>query len=174
MIGVTDAIGLTTRRSTGLQHLGATPCAAWSALARARRLSTRARRGGQDLMRRPSRAWKVQDTKEARRQAADRPESGAGRTTASVNNGLSCSTPWIRLDWPRRPRERSSTGRLPFVGFAVSFPRADQREPVEYKVNPVFLTNVFGWDGEDEDESRVTRLRASGRRSHRIRSGRGS
>jgi hypothetical protein len=48
------------------------------------------------------------------------------------------------------------TPEIPILGYAVVFPRSDKAEPVQYRVNQVFLDQlikVVNDEDEDEDEA---------------------
>ncbi len=48
--------------------------------------------------------------------------------------------------------EAREDAQVPFVGFAISFPRSELATPVEYKVNEVFWEQEYGVLDDDSDE----------------------
>jgi hypothetical protein len=95
-------------------------------------------------------AWEMRPNKKAGAKPPTTPSGRAERFRRSVNNGLLLvyplsATPWLKT------HEGEDLSNEPFVGFAVSFPHSAGAKPLEYKVNPIFLKNVFGWDGDDDE-----------------------
>lgn len=89
-------------------------------------------------------AWEQRPNKKPDAKPPTQPSGRAERQRRPVNNGLLLLYPLSAEAW----REEAADEE-PFVGFAVSFPASDAAEPLEYQVNPVFLKNIFGWDGND-------------------------
>ncbi|MGY0537979.1 Z1 domain-containing protein [Nocardioides sp. YJ-D4] len=92
------------------------------------------------------RAWKQRPNKKPTAKAPTQPSGRVERQRRSVDRGLLLLYPLNAAEWRKEAEEGD-----PFVGFAVSFPHSDSAEPLEYQVNPVFLKNVFGWDGDDDE-----------------------
>lgn len=89
-------------------------------------------------------AWEQRPNKKPDAKPPTQPSGRAERQRRSVNNGLLLLYPLSSEAWRKEAAEEE-----PFVGFAVSFPDSNSAEPLEYQVNPVFLKNIFGWDGDD-------------------------
>lgn len=90
--------------------------------------------------------WEQRTNKRPDAKPPTQPSGRAERKRRSVDHGLLLLYPLAAREW----RTDAADGE-PFVGFAVSFPDSDRAEPLEYQVNPVFLKNVFGWDGDDDE-----------------------
>jgi hypothetical protein len=95
-------------------------------------------------------AWEARPTRRPGAKAPVVPSGRAERLRRSVDSGLLLlyplsATPWLD-DHPGDDLPQD-----PFVGFAISFPHSEGAEPLEYQVNPIFLKNIFGWDGDDDE-----------------------
>ena len=88
-------------------------------------------------------AWDLRPSKKLGAKAPDRPQCEVRTTPPFGEQRPAPPLPVVcRLNGAPTPRMND-----PFVGFAVSFPHSEGAKPIEYQVNPVFLKNVFGWDG---------------------------
>ncbi|REF29693.1 Z1 domain-containing protein [Calidifontibacter indicus] len=94
-------------------------------------------------------AWELRPNKKAGAKPPSLPSGRAERFRRSVNDGLLLVYPLSATSWLKTHEGECLSGE-PFVGFAVSFPHSVGAKPLEYKVNPVFLKNVFGWDDDDD------------------------
>lgn len=91
-------------------------------------------------------AWEQRTNKKPDAKQPTQPSGRAERHLRSANMGLLLLYPLGADAW-----REEAVDEVPFVGFAVSFPHSDRAKPLEYQVNPVFLRNVFGWDGENDE-----------------------
>lgn len=91
-------------------------------------------------------AWEVRPNKRPGAKVPTQPSGRAERYRRSVDQGLLLLYPLDPKEW-----KKDASTESPFVGFALSFPHSEGAKPLEYQVNPIFLKNVFGWDGDDDE-----------------------